>query len=277
MNKVIQSGLVLAVLFISNVVSAGTISESSLNKLMVSSGLNKQIAQFPAMVGVGMVQARQQGAAIPDAEFSEIQKSIAGAFQLSAILKMIGKEIKNNVSESDAKQLLTWYKSSLGKKITKAEEDSSTPAAYQEMVKQAQPLFSKTKRVQLAKEIDSLINATDMTMQLQENTGVAVFTAISSAMNPGKPVNIKPYMDQLSAQKPQMRANIEQLVVLTYIYSYKDIDIASIKKYITFLKRTNTKKFNDSVIKGMVSGLNQSIDKMANSLAKTFKKNANKK
>lgn len=263
----------LAILFTSNVVSAGSISESSLNKLMALSGLNKQIAQFPAMVGAGLTQAQQQGTPIPTAEFSEMQKSVKSAFQPSGILKVIGKEIKNSVSESEAKQLLTWYKSSLGKKITKAEENASTHAAYQEMLKQAQALFAKTKRVQLAKEIDSLVNATDMTMQLQENTGVAVFTAISSAMNPGKAVNIKPYMDQMAAQKPKMRVNIEQLVVLSYIYSYKDIEIASIKKYIAFLKRPNTKKFNDSVIKG----LNQSIDKIANSLAKTFKKNANKK
>lgn len=276
MNKVIRGGVLLLTLLIVNNVSAGTVSENSLNKIMALSGLNKQVAQFPAMVGAGMAQARQQGSAIPDAEFSEMLKSVKSAFEPSAFLKVISKEIKSNLSESDAKNLLVWYKSSLGRKITKAEEAASTPAGYQQMIKEAQSLLANTKRVGLAKEIDSLINMTDMSMQLQEDSGIAVYTAISSVKNPGKPVNVKPYVDQVSAQKQQMRAQVEQLVLLSFVYGYKDLDIASIKKYISFLKEPNTKKFNDSVIKSMTIAFNLAINKMAKSLAMTFKKNTNK-
>lgn len=236
MNKVIQSGVLLLTLLIVNNVSAGTISESSLNKIMALSGLNKQVVQFPAMVGAGMAQARQQGSTIPDAEYSEMLKSVKSAFEPSTFLKVIGKEIKSNLSEADAKKLLTWYQSSLGRKITKAEEAASTPAGYQQMIKEAQSLLANTKRVNLAKEIDSLINMTDMTMQLQEDSGIAVYTAISSVMNPGKPVNVKPYVDQVSAQKQQMRAQVEQLVLLSFVYGYKDLDAASIKNILVFLK-----------------------------------------
>lgn len=277
MNKVIQGLTLLIALLVSNVVLAGTLSDKSLNELMVLSGLNKQIAEFPAMVGAGMAQARQQGAAIPDKEFAEIQKSVKNAFQPSGILNVISKEVKNNVSESGAKKMLTWYNSSLGKKITQAEEKASTPAGYQQMMKDAQVLLADKERVTLAKQINSLVDTTEMTMQLQESTGVAVYTALSSAMNPGKPVNIKPYMDQVSAQRKQMRTNIEQLVLLSYVYSYKNIKIENVKKYIKFLKQPNTMKFNRSVVKGMTGGLNQSIDKMAKLLAKTFKKHASKK
>ncbi len=115
-----------------------------------------------------------------------------------------------------------------------------------------------------------------MTMQLQENTAIAIFTAISTAMNPGQPVNVNAFKAQLSAQEQQMRANAEQPVIVSYVYTYKDIEITSIEKYIQFLERSNTRKFNDSIIIGMKYALNQSINEMANSLVLVFNKYAEK-
>ncbi len=272
MNKVIQGVSLLTLLFFTSIVLAEEISEGSLNKLQALSGLDKQVAEFPGMVRAGVEQARQQGSPIPDAEFNDVMSSIVSAFQPSVILSTVGMEIKNNISESEAKDLLTWYESDLGRRITKAEENASTPAAYQEMIKNAQILLADEKRVESAKKLDSLVNATGMAMQLQENAGVAVFTAISTVMNPGQSVNMEAFMAQMSAQEPQIRANIEQVVVLSFVYSYKDIDIASIEKYIIFLERPNTKKFNDSVIKGMKYAFNQSVEIMAKSLAVLFNK-----
>ncbi len=111
-----------------------------------------------------------------------------------------------------------------------------------------------------------------MTMKLQENTEVAVFTALSTIMNPGQSVNIERFKDQVSAQEQQKRANIEQLVILSLVYSYRDLNMDSIEKYVNFLKRPITRKFNDSVIKGMMYALNQSIDNVAKSVAIGFKK-----
>lgn len=274
MKKTIQSGMVLITLLMTNVVWSGTLSDNSLKQLMVLSGINKQVGEFPGMVRAGVAQARKQGAPIPEKEFAEVSKIIEGAFNPSAILKGIGREIKKNVSEADAQDLMAWYKSDLGRRITKTEEKAATPAAYEQMTKQAKSLLADKKRLKLAKQLESLLKATEMTMQLQENTGIAVFTAISSILNPGKAVNLKPYKYQLAQQKPQMRASVEQLVLLSFVFSYKDIDIPSVKKYINFNKRPATKRFNESGIKGMTSALNQSIDKMATSLAVAYKKRA---
>lgn len=272
MKKVIQGASLLIMILIPSMVWAGEITDDSLDKLMALSGLNKQIAEFPGMVRAGAEQTRQQGSPISDTEFGEVRRSMEAAFQPSEIISTIGIEIKNNISESEAKDLLAWYESDLGRMITKAEENASTPAAYQEMIKEAQSLLADEKRVKFAKKIDSILNATDMAMQLQENTAVAVFTAISTVMNPDQPVNTGAFKAQMSAQEQQMRSNIEQLVIVSFVYSYKDIDMASIKKYVKFLERSNTRKFNDSVIKGTKYALNQSIDKMAKSLAVVFKK-----
>ena len=61
---------------------------------MALSGLNKQAAQIPGLIQASVAQARQQGAAIPNSEFSEVQKSIGSVFSTSEFLSTIGSEIK---------------------------------------------------------------------------------------------------------------------------------------------------------------------------------------
>lgn len=272
MKKTMQGFLVLMIALLSSTAGAGNITEDSFDKVMALSGLNKQVAEFPGMVLAGMEQAKQRESSISDAILKDMQEPIKVAFRPSKILKTIGKEIRRNVTESEAKDLLVWYESDAGRKITKAEENASSAAAYQEMLGEAQSLLANKKRVDFAKQIDRLVNATNLSMELQENTGIAVFSAVSTAMNPNQPVNIDAFKSQMSAQKQQMRGNIEPLVTLSLVYSYKNIDEATLEKYIKFLERPNTKKFNDKIIKSMKLALNQSVDAMAKSLALVFKK-----
>lgn len=272
MRKGIQSALLLIMIFIPGLVRAGDITDNSMAKLMALSGLNKQVGEFPGMVRAGMEQANKQDSAIPAAEFREMQMTIEGSFQPSEILRIIAIEVKKNMSESEAQDLLKWYESDLGRKITKAEEDASTPAAYQNMIREAQSLLADEKRVKQAKMIDNLVNATDMMMQLQENTGIAVLTAITTVANQDQQVNIAAFKAQMAAREPQIRAQLEQLVIVSFLYSYKDIDMTSIERYITFLERATARKMNDGVIKGMKYALNQSVDNMAKSLTAVFKK-----
>ena len=96
-------------------------------------------------------------------------------------------------------------------------------------------------------------------------------------MNPEQPVHIEAFKSRILAQEQQLKANIEQLVIVSYVYSYKDIDIDSLEKYVEFNERPNTRHFNDSVIKGMKYALNESNDKMATSLAATFKRHTEKR
>lgn len=273
MKNNIKITLILMVMVISNIASARAISQDSLNKLMVLSGINKQIAEIPGLIHAGVQEVKKSNTALTDTHLGVIQKSVDDAFQTSVILNNLANVIRNNISEQEAKELLNWYKSGIGSVITKAEENASTPAAYHDMIKNAQTLLVDKERVQIAVKIDGLIKATDMALKLQKNTGIAVFTAVSNALNPGTPANINAYMSQLAAQEPQMRKNIEQLVILSYVYGYQNISLENMEKYIGFLSRTTTRKFNTALINGLTNSLNSSIEKMAKSLSVAFAEN----
>ena len=275
MNKKMWSLSLFIIMLMSSSVFAGDITKSSLEQLMSLSGLNKQIAEYPKMINAGMNEARQTGAKIPNDEFDAMQLAVQSSFKPKLMLAVISAKIKKETSESEAKELLNWYKSDVGRAITKAEEDATTPSGYQNMISQAQTLFANKKSLNYALKMESLLNATDMAMKIQNKTSLAVYSAITKSTNPYKPIEIAEFKKQMDAQEEQMRANMKQFIVLSFIYSYKDLDFAMIEKYIAFLEKDKTKKFNQSIMDGIESALEASIEKFATSLAAVRKKFSN--
>jgi hypothetical protein len=251
----------------SNLVLAAPLSEVTLNKLLALSGMTKQVAEIPTMVEMGVEQSRQQISTISDADFNGIKRSLADAFNPAEIISAIGAEVKVSTTEADAKDLFVWYESALARRITKAEEDASTPAAYQTMMQSAQSLLADKKRVQFARKLDELLKITDMTVQLQINAAAASFIAVSTAHEPNKAINIEQIKSQFAQQMKQERASIEQLLIVSMVYSYKDIALADLEKYGAFLKLPKTRRFNEASKKGLITAIDQSIKKMSQTLA----------
>ncbi|MFP3976834.1 hypothetical protein [Marinobacter sp. KMM 10035] len=166
---------------------------------------------------------------------------------------------------------MAWYESDLGREITRAEESASTPEAYQKMMQSAQSLLENSERVEFANRLDVLMGATEMTMGIQEHTGIAVYSAIMTAMQPDAPLNIEPFKAQMDAASEQTRAAIKQMVTISFLYSYRNIETNNLKKYGKFLNDATTLKFNKTIMDSMNSGLESSVSKWADLLAKIFK------
>ena len=267
MKKFLSTALILVFTFSSASAVSGQLSDASIDKLLGISGLSNQLGQLPGTVRAGIMQARQRGMNIPDAEFTEMVNIIANSFNPVNLTKAIRVELKKNISDSDAKNLFAWYESDAGKKLTKIEKAASTPEAYNDMIKNAQALLSDEKRVKVAQRVEQAISSVDMAMQIQTNTGTAVYTALLTAADPTKPVDLGPFEAQMAAQGPQIRAQLEQLIILSLVYSYKDVDAPTMNKYIAFLEQANTRKFNTSVMNGMNTAISESTDVMAKDLA----------
>ncbi len=270
MKKMIQRSSVLAMLVMSGFAMASGVTNNSLSQLMNLSGINKQVANIPAGITAGMQQSRKQGSPLTDEQFSKIEKIMTKAFQPSDISNTISSKVKSELTEAEAQELLSWYKSDLGKKVTKAEEKGSDPAAVQEMINQANTLMADKERVKYAKRIDQLVKATDLTVEFQKSTATAIFTSLSKAINPGQPVDMKAFEARLTEAEPKMRQQVEQMITLSYVYNYKELSASEMNKYIDFLQRPSTKKFNDTTISGMKKALQDSANTMGASLASIF-------
>jgi len=234
------------------------------------SGVSKEMSGLPDTIKAGMQQSRQRGAPLTEEQYTTIEKAIVVAFDPKKITKTISKKVKSDLTASEAKKLLAWYKSDLGRKITKAEDDAASNEAYKDMLNQAEALLADEERVKLAKRIDEIVNVTGVMLTLQKNTATTIYTSLSKAMNPGKKVDLEAFESRFAAQKSQMRQQLAQYTRLSLVYKYRNVSVSDVEKYTEFLQKPYAKKFNDSVIDGIRDGLDDSINVMASSLSKTF-------
>lgn len=264
------AGFTLALYFAANLAFASA-SQSSIDQVMVLSGLTEQVKQYPEQIKVGFQQAKQQGTAISDTEFQALIDSVDQYISPTSIHDQIRNSLQKSLSEEEALHLLEWYRSPLGKEITQAEELASDPNEQTKVMELAAELIKDNERAALAKRLDRLVGATDMTMGIYEYSSIAVFSALTTAMNPSAPLNIAPLRAQMSANAAQTRSQIEQLITVSYIHTYKHIDLAKMKKYEAFLAEPTTTKLNRTVTTSMKQALETSISNWAESLAHIFK------
>lgn len=237
--------------------------ENSLDRLLLLSGITKQVGQFPSVLKAGIMYGAQQANHVSDDDITMILDSVDGAILPSVVLDEIRESLEKSLNVEDVATLLAWYESDVARRITAAEESASTPEAYHEMMNTTQQLLANTERVQVANRLDKLVGATDMNVKMQEFMGVAVYSAIMIAMAPDQALSLDAYKLQMAAIAPQMRAGMEQLVTLSLVYSYQHIDDDSLARYEAFLNLPRTRNFNDSA----VSGLNRGFEKIVASWA----------
>ncbi len=264
MKHLTRIPLFLAMLFASSLATAA--SSSAIDSLMELSGLNKQVADIPAGVAGGVKSAVQQGAPLTEDQYAKVEKATLQAFQPEKITGAISDKLESTLSEKEVQKLLSWYQSDLGKKITEAEKAASNPAAYQEMISQAQTLLADKEGVKMAQRIDNLVNASEMSLDFQKNTAVAVYASLVKAAKPNKPVDIDAFKQQMAQDEPKMRQQIKQFVTLSFVYTYKDIEATEMEQYLSFLEQPATKKFNDNAINAMQAQLNDSVKTLVDSL-----------
>lgn len=139
------------------------------------------------------------------------------------------------------------------------------------MMQSAQSLLANPERVEFSNRLDVLFGATDMHMGLQEHAGIAVYSAIMTATQPDTPLNIEPFKAQMDAASAQTRAAVKQMVIISLVYSYKNIETKNLEKYEIFLNDITTMKFNKTIMDSMSRELESSMSKWADALAKIFK------
>lgn len=116
-------------------------------------------------------------------------------------------------------------------------------------------------------DIEVLMGITDMAMKIQEYSVIATYSALMSALQPEQPLNIEAYKSHIALQLAQARPNIEQLVIASMVYSYKNIDLADLEKYKVFINDSQSSQFSKKVVDGMTIGLEKCISKWVDSIA----------
>ncbi len=277
MNKklTLLASSLLALLLSAGQAWAGDLSDASLHKLLDLSGVNQQAAALPAMIKGGARQAQEEAEssgkeALSKQDYKELQEIFGEAFQPGTLLQAVAATVSKNVSEADAKQVLAWLESDVGRKITQAEVDATNDEARGNMMNDTRALMADKERVELARKLDKLQHTTDDAITIEAQMATVMYVSVSRRLRPDQPVDEKAFRKQVMAGID--RASVEQATLTSFVYTYRNIDIPSLKKYIEFLEQPAARRFNDSLSTGLIEGMNKCAENAAEKIAAAAKK-----
>ena len=226
--------------------------------LMQKSGLSKQIEQIPATMQADIVRASlESDNPLSQGDIDDLSRKTAEAFNARILKETVETYILENLSEKDIQTVLAWVDSPLGEKISRLEEEASTPAAYQKIQKMAAKKIKKTKRSELLSKLDDAIKATDAGVNIAGNMQVAFLLAVTAEMPADQRLSVEDILSEVNKDRTQLRQTIERETMAGFRYAYQSLTDSEIKKYILFAESEPGKKYHAVSAKGLNTALMQ--------------------
>lgn len=248
MTNIMRAIVVVSLIFVSNLSFADDHSNDQLvQTLMQKSGLEKQIEQVPQFVQSGLDKAQQEARGLSQEAFRKISVLAISAFDARAIHEAVTTYIKSTLSENDMSNVLVWLKSPLGKKITRLEEEATTPEKYMDMQARGPKLldeYKDTARIIKLEKLDNVIGATESTVSTVLNVQLALIAAMSTAMEADKRPFYEDVQDLVYKNKTQVQASINSLVRMQFLYTYSELTDYEIDRYVEFAESNSGQRYH---------------------------------
>jgi hypothetical protein len=242
-------------------------------ELIKKAGIEPIVAQIPDSMAAGVQQAEQQGLQVDDKFRTAWAKAVKSTFRAERVLEAVEKGLQKLTVE-ERRGLIAYYDTPAGKRVRTLEEQSAVPEAQAQIVAFAQKFMADPKngeRVKLYQQIDQATNASAMATELAMKITYATTIGMVNAMQ-GQNANTVELEKNVEAQRPQMMQQMQQSMLLTSAYTYREMSVAEVNAYVKFLQAPTTKKFTTIVLKSLTEELALQARNFGTEIAKNFKR-----
>jgi uncharacterized protein (DUF4415 family) len=236
-------------------------------KLMKLSGMEEQIRQIPPQILSSL--AEQKGRLDTEA-YASFSQAMRDAFSAEQIEKSAVRQATTNLTAETMQKALDWLESGLGKKITSLEEAASTPHAVQQIQTLAGRLKSAPlppHRLELIQRLDSVTQATDLSLSITETAMMAVATALDAIQPKELQVGTDTLKKQLEQQRPQLRQDILSMTTAAGLYVYQTLSDVELDRYIEFLESAAGKQYQTGMNAALKEALAEASERAGKNLA----------
>lgn len=233
--------------------------EEAIEEIMDLSGLNDQVPQIADSVIMTFMQEQNK---FPEEIRADVMKTITLAFNGDSMRQTVKNEVAQKVSLEESKSLLKWYRSILGMQISNLEKTPPEPEDYQVMLEQAKTLTADKERLALCQKIDKAAHLTEYSLNIQ----MGIMRSTLKLMQPN--ADETRLDNYLKETRQNMQKQMEQIQILSLLYTYRELDSEALSKYADFLSKDTSQAFLNSANVGIQKAILSSTDNMLNELVK---------
>lgn len=243
-------------------VQAALPGPAPVEQLMEISGITAQYGDIPEDISASLQQQRQEFAMLTDEDFNTLSATMLSIFNTPQILSSIRDEIDRTLTDKDIMQLMTWYNSDMGRKITRIEIDSSTQAAQRRMMALKELQLTKTKRVTFARRFDKMLNLSQFAAEYYEIQQEALMLALNQLMYPEQLVDPLDYKKQVARYRLEIREQAEEMIIVSVVYTYRKLSDKELEKYMEFNRQPYSVKLSEAVFNGALKAMRRMLEQL---------------
>jgi hypothetical protein len=251
MQGLIRRAAIGALMLLAAATARAQLSEAQAEQLMKLSGGWSQIASMVPQ----MRESFEDGLAKAEKDLTEAQRQKAKAdatraFTAERLRSTARKTLAEGVRATYMPELLAWYQSADGRRITQAEEraaeedartDQETRTSAGMTVLQA----ASAERRQVLLRVVEVTRAGPATTDVVINLGLAVASSMARITGKTPPMSESQMRAELEGQRPQMVRAFEGLALANAALVYKDLPDEMVASYVTFMAGAAGEHFND--------------------------------
>lgn len=246
------------------------------HKLVVRSGLAEQLKSYPQQTDREIAQAR---GSMPDELLAALREAARLSYSPAELQQDITRTLAASMAVGDMKQAIAWLETGPGKRVTRAEEESTASMSPEALQAYAEGLKRTPPSKQRMRNIAGLIEATkavDHGVHLTESVALGVAVGMDAAQPVQNRVGVAALHKRLRAAMPreQMRAALGESMPLIYGYMYRAVSDADLAAYLKFNRSPLGARYNDAVMKAFTEALTRASIGMGPHIEKGLQKKA---
>jgi len=205
--------------------------DKQIAQILELSGINHEFDQLPALM---QAQMQQQPPPMVPEDLDKLSHILSEAFSPEKTLKAMKEALVAHYEAEHFAQLVKLLQHPLVKKMTALEKAASTPAAWQQMMQQANVFMAgvSKKRVALLREIDDATEATKLALVFQ----IRSFQLMVKAINPLMPEAQRMTQAQMETISRKMREQglypARQQTLLQMAWAYQEASDSDLQSYL---------------------------------------------
>ena len=242
---------------------------SAIAALMEKSGLNVQIGQLPAVMLGELEQMQQQK--LPAAQFDQITNAIAKSFDPARMTKGVRERLAKTLSAEDMKSTLTWLTSPIGEKVTALEKAAASAEAAQARQAFDAELQKGGPRVEQLKRLNRAVKGSEHALEMASESAVAIRVALEASATPSKQPDLQLVKEQVRPELERIKPMLEQQMLLSLLYTYRDLPDEDLAKYIGFAETEPGKRYHQATMSALSEEVAAASSRMGELLGKTLK------
>lgn len=233
-------------------------------ELLSASGLETQLAYIGAGAGDQFVA---QSPSLPDPIRSQLRSQLEAAYAADVLQRTALEILRAGIDDERVAPVLAWLRGDPGRRITDLEAAASTPEAMRAMQAYAETLPQQppsAERVALLRRLDAATRSTDMSTDV----ALRISAAVARSMAAANPSIVEADLSRAIEQgRPRMEQAMERLTLVSFLYTYRELDDATLDAYVTFLESPDGAWYQDLAGRALAGAIDEGTKRLEASLA----------